>query len=160
MRTVMTLGLIAGLALAASRAHAVWLEVQLTPRNTDQWNQSFAVSARDIEGMIELRVTVEPKQGKEISPFTSGQLMVIEDNRHVASVPVAVSRDGKKVTFRFRLAPAAAARSRFDIHEQGWEPARNPDGTPQRDEHGVPMMEMTLGGQAYWFWVRDFAGSS
>ena len=100
-----------------------------------------------IKEVYGLRVSVAPRGEKEISPFTSGELMVIEGDHHVATVPVEVSREGKKFTFRFRVSPAAAAASRFDIREQGWTTLH---------ENGVPKSVMTLGGQAFWFWVRDF----
>lgn len=160
MRIVMTIALAAGLALIASRAHAIWIEAQLTPENIARQDQSFTVNTRDIEGMKEFRISVAPKEGKEISPFTSGELMVIEEDHHVATVPVSASRAGKKVTFRFRVSSAAAARSRFDLREQGWTDYRNADGTPQRNEDGTPKVEMTLGGQAFWFWLRDFVGQA
>jgi hypothetical protein len=158
MRAVFTIALAAGLALAAGRAYAVWTEVQIVPKYLDQYNQVFTISTRDVERLKEVRVSVAPKPNKEISPFTSAELMVIEDNHHVATVPVASSREGAKFTFRFRISPAAAAESRFDIREQGWEEVRSADGSPQRDAEGHPKMEMTLGGQAFWFWLRDFAG--
>jgi len=50
-------------------------------------------------------------------------------------------------------------KSRFEIREQGWEVVRDSKGQVLKDRHGKPETEMTLGGQAYWFYLKDFAGA-
>src|SRR5262245_24983115 len=129
MRIPMIIVLAAGLTFAAGRAYAIWVQFQLKPGTTDGTDQAFSITTREREGLTEFQVSVEPKSGKEISPFTSGYLMVIEGNHHVAMVPVEPGHSGKKVTFWFRVSRTAVAESRFDIHEQGWAEMRNADGS-------------------------------
>lgn len=135
--------------LAAGRAYAVWTEVQLTPGHMVADHAAVSVHVKDVENWKQFDVTVEPVKGKKLSQFTSAKLFIATADATAASVPVESRREGDRVTFWFRVAPRFLSNSRLDIAEQGYEEVRDADGHVHT--------EMTLGGSACWFWLRDLA---
>jgi hypothetical protein len=150
------------LGAAAQHAYAVWTEQQITPNSLADLERSWTFKTRDVESFKQVEITVEPKAGKKsLSPFTSGHLSILEGNRYVGEVPVEVRRENGRATFWFRLSPDALAKSKFEAREQAYGVYRDAQGNPVKDAEGKPKVEQMLGGQAYWFYLRDFvrAGS-
>lgn len=147
------------LAAAAQKAHALWLEVHLTPKNLSFQEHTFTVTAADRDSQKQFQVTVAPK-AKPISPFVLVQIDVNTSDHHFATVPVEVKREAGKLTCWFRLAPESLANSRFEIHESFYTVARDAQGNPQRDAQGNPKTEIMMGGTYYWFHPAEFLGTS
>jgi hypothetical protein len=59
----------------------------------------------------------------------------------VALVRLEPQREGRKISFWFRVSPEAIQGSRFEIGEQNYQVQRRPDGTPLNDELGQPKFE-------------------
>jgi hypothetical protein len=143
-------------ALTAREASAVWVQSRLTPHGLNDGERAFTVKQEMREGLKQFSVTVTPK-GKPLSPFANGQLQVIQGDRTVAIMPVTGTWKKGSVSFWFRVSPEALAHSRFDYAEQAYVKAERGEGEPAPDPERTGRYEMTLGGQAWYFFLSDFA---
>lgn len=136
-----------------------WVEVQIVPKYLAQYDRSFEIKTKDVdEHWKQFEISVRAKAGKRmLSPFTSGYLALITSEEFAADVPVEVHQKGDRTAFWFRISRKALESSKFEIREQGWEPVYDAKGQPTRDAVGKPIYEMTLGGQAFWLYLKDFA---
>jgi hypothetical protein len=144
------------IGVAARPASAVWVESQLTPRGLSDGDRVFSIHQEMRDGLKQFSVTVTPK-GKPLSPFASGKLQVIQGDRTVAIMPVTGTWKKGSVSFWFRVSPEALGQSRFDYAEQAYMKAERGAGEPAPDPERTGRYEMTLGGQAWYFFLRDFA---
>lgn len=149
--------LAAVLVVAASReAAAVWVQSRLTPQGLNDGDRVFTVKQEMRDGLKQFSVTVTPK-GKPLSPFANGSLQVIQGDKTVAVMPVTGTWKKGSVSFWFRVSREALAQSRFDYAEQAYWKVKNEEGEPAPDPERTGRYQMTLGGQAWYFFLRDFA---
>jgi hypothetical protein len=142
--------------VAARPASAVWVESQLTPRGLSDGDRDFSIHQEMRDGLKLFSVTVTPK-GKPLSPFANGKLQVIQGDKTVAIMPVTGTWKKGAISFWFRVSPETLTLSRFDFAEQAYMQARRGEGEPAPDPERTGRYEMTLGGQASYFFLRDFA---
>ena len=164
MKRICLLALLTGIVTspAASIWRAPWIETQITPKSVDFYDRVFDIRVKDVDDhfrQFDIVVAVKPGQ-KMLSPFASGHLSLITADDYAAQVPVEMRWEKGKAKFWFRISRKAIESSKFEIREQGWAPLRNDKGEAQKDAAGKPMYEMTLGGQAFWFALKDFALSA
>ena len=142
------------LLLGARGAHAVWSETQITPKSLEHISRTFELKSGDREGLRQIEITVGAKTG-QLSPFTRAVLSIPTDDGY-AYVPVEETRRGAKVSYWFRLSPSLVPKAKFEVREQAYTTYGDAQGNPQRDAQGKPIVKQTLGGQAWWFCLRDF----
>ncbi len=150
--------LAAVLALTGTRAAwAVWTEYQVTSKSTLDWDRSLRVDVAPESAVFRVRIDLAAKSGKRpLSPFTSAHLTLVQDDRLQGEMPVYTDWDRGHVHLSFKIAKMALDRSRLEIREQGWTYLRDATGAVLRDRHGKPEAKLTLGGEAYWFLLKDF----
>ena len=149
------------LALAgARRALAVWSQSQIMPGYASAGDHAVTVTTKRDGSLVQFDVSVQSKNAKRpISPYADGNLSVIQGDDFWSDAQVEPHWKDDTVSFRFKVSAKALEKSRFEIREQGWEVVRDSKGQVLKDRHGKPETEMTLGGQAYWFYLKDFAGA-
>ena len=132
MRPAPTLLLAGLLVLAGARqAHALWVEIRLTPKSLDHHRTTFRIATKDTGGQKQFEVTVAPKEGK-LSPAIRARLE-LSDGQVTATIPVAGQREDGKLRFWFRVPPKYVAHSRFEVSDHGVRhrqrrPRRSPPG--------------------------------
>lgn len=149
------------LALACARqALAVWAESQILPGYAAAADHAVTVSTKRDGSLVQFDVSVKAKDGKRpISPYADGNLSVVQGDDFWSEATVKPYWKGDTVNFRFKVSAKALEQSRFEIREQGWTYLHDGKGELLKDSHGKPETEMTLGGQAYWFYLKDFANT-
>jgi hypothetical protein len=156
MRKAALIGLtVLVMGLAAREASAVWVQSQIGPKFTRNDTRDFKITATRKEGFVQYELVVTGRK-KRISPFADGCLRLIDGDKTVGELPIRERWEGDKVKFWFRVSPTAIAQSRFDFNEQGWF-ERNDDRPAGLPTDPTGKYEMTLGGHAYFFYLRDFA---
>jgi hypothetical protein len=160
-----------GIALLSVGARRLWMEVQVTRKYPVAMDRVFHVTVKDVDGSKQVAVTVEPRDGKMMSPFLAARLSIANAQTTVATVPVEERRDGGKVTYWFRLAPAFVSHTRFELDESAFAEVEVPaDGKraaplspwPSKEVEGSAgkrRYQQWMGGTKFWFWVRDFASA-
>jgi hypothetical protein len=120
-------------------------------------NLQLTVKTRDVEQFKEFEIILAPKT-QAVSPFLSAQLNLITQDVWVASVPVSEKREQGRVTYIFRVAPAALAQSAFEIHASNYAPAthRSPFRTALL---GKRQVEQVMGGTIYQMRLKTFTQS-
>lgn len=146
--TLITLG-------AALPAAAVWTETRITPK-TDDGYRRFTVKTEMRDNLWQFAVTVEYRDGRKISPFADATIRLISDDKTVALVPVEPKWEDGKVRFWFRVSPEAVKSSRFDYQEGAYSEKLTPGGRPAPYREHRPGIERLLGGQAWYFFLRDY----
>lgn len=146
------------LVLAALPALAVWTEIQITPKYMKSGDRSFTIHVKDRDGLKEFEI-IEESTRKEriISPFAHANLTIMKDGESVGMIPVEVKNEAMKLTCWFRVSEKTIEGSRFELREQGFAPVHSFGAFPDRARIGNNEYEMTLGGQAFWFKLKDFA---
>ena len=135
----------------------VWTETRVTPQTVEQTGRRFGIKSEMRDNMRQFTVTVEHRAGRKISPFASASLRLISEDKTVALVPVETRWENGKVRFWFRASPEAVKSSRFDYHEQAYSESLTPGGRPAPYREGKQRIEQLLGGEAWYFFLRDFA---
>lgn len=148
------------LALAGARqAWAVWSQSQITPGYAVAADHAVTVTTKRDGSLVQFDVSVTSKDAKRpISPYADGSLSVVQGDDFWSEATVKPYWKGDTLNFRFKVSARALEKSRFEIREQGWTYLHDSKGGLLKDSHGKPETEMTLGGQAYWFYLKDFAG--
>lgn len=142
----------------ASRASALWVELQLKPNNLKQTYRAFSIQVTDKDnGMKEFVITMAGDPKRPLRAFIDGNLKLYSGKDDVGLIPVAESREDGKMMFRFRVTARALENSRFQIDESLDIVHKNADGSPQTDKQGKPKVERWMGGESFWFFLRDFA---
>jgi hypothetical protein len=145
------------IAFSAARVWALWSEIQITPKSNAHLDRLFTMTVKNVGSMKQVDLTIEPKpRGKVLSPFVRAELSVLAGEEYVASIPVSEYRSNGKVIYRFLLSPRTLSRSKFEFREPNYGVYSDSRGEPQRDENGKPKVEQMLGGNAYWFYLKDF----
>ena len=155
-RPLLLIAALAGL-VAAREAAAVWTETRITPQSVGQTTRRFTVRSEMRDNLRQYEVIVEHQEGRKISPFADATIRLISDDKTVALVPVEPKWEGGKVRFWFRVSPEAVKSSRFDYREQAYSEKLTPGGRPAPYRERRGREEMLLGGQAWYFFLRDFA---
>jgi hypothetical protein len=143
------------LMLTTQQALALWSTTQLTPKNLDQQWRKFTITTKDVKGLKEFEITIEASV-REFSPFTDAELSLIDEKEYVAVLPIEIKRKGNKMTFRFRLSAKTLPYSKFELREPRYIATGNRDAAQNRNEQGDRRVEQIMGGDLYWFWLRDF----
>lgn len=152
MRTVSAVVRVAILLLTALlvRAHASPPPMDVGPSNFDTLPYTFVFTSAERDGLIQLGVTVSPKKGS-LSPGLLARVHLIKETTEVATIPLEETREGSKVTYWFRIAPAFVAKSRFDFHILSGKEERMPNGATRFI--AIP------GTLQYQFYIRDYVPS-
>lgn len=151
---VMGTGTLALLAFAAHPAYALWRLSRLTTNGIVD-EQQFTVKTRNVDNLTQFEVSIAPHP-HAVSPFMTGQLSLIAQDKWVASVPVMERRENNTVTYTFRVAPDAIAQSTLEVHASFYAPAQNvksPFSTAMLNKQKV---EQVMGGTIYEMKLKDF----
>ena len=155
-RTRIVSSLAAALVLAAaSKASALWIETQLTPKSLQYQRLTFEVKTKEVGNLRQVEVTFAPRSGK-LPPFTRGQLALIVADTYVGDVPLEETRASGTVTYWFRLSPASLAQTKFEFSEQNFVDSSEVKSSGKPQPRAKPMEEQIMGGSTYWFYLRDF----
>jgi hypothetical protein len=151
------LALAGALVLASARgALAVWTEYQIKNKSETPSDRALTVTSKPDSAMTRIDVTVESKSPDHpISPFAHSNLSVYDGDRLTAEVPVRPYWTGDTLHFSFKVSSHSMDNTHFEIQEQGWTYRHDARGKVLKDRNGKPEAEETLGGQAYWFFLKD-----
>ncbi len=151
------MGALTLLAFAARPAFALWRLSRLTTNGVYD-EQQFTVKTRDVDNLTEFEVSIAPHP-RAVSPFLTGQLSLIAQDKWVASVPVMERCEKDTVTYTFRVAPDAVAQSMLEVHASFYAPAQNvrsPFSTAMLNNQKV---EQIMGGTIYQMKLKDFVNA-
>jgi hypothetical protein len=149
---------IVGLMVFAARpALALWLEISVTTNGVVD-GQQITVTTNDVEQFKQFEITLVPHP-RDVSPFLTGQLSLIANDKWVASVPVSEKRENGTVTYSFRVAPDAIAQSSFSIHASAYVPVGKDGGYFGTAMLGKHKVQQIMGGTIYALKLRDFVGA-
>jgi len=136
---------VALLATAGMKAHAIYQETQLTPKVLDDAWASYTIQTRVVNAVTEFEVSVRALPGRKLSPARRALLELADGHSIIASIPVEEKLSGTKLTFWFRVAAKLVADGKFSFGQNSY--AKSKDGTVV----GLP------GGSGAYFYLRDFA---
>jgi hypothetical protein len=149
---------ILGLVVFAARpALALWVEIAVTTNGVVD-GQQLTVTTKDVEQFKQFEVTLVPHP-RDVSPFLTGQLSLIANDKWVASVPVSEKRENGTVKYSFRVAPDAVAQSSFSIHASAYAPTGKDGSFFATAMLGKIKVQQIMGGTIYALKLKDFAGT-